>query len=90
MQVPCNRVNCQFCAGDTSQLYCDGCHVPLGPADSGRVTLCEACVKARVLARSKGGKCMCPAGERREVVVSTAKTELLQCARCAGVIRRIR
>ena len=57
MPVPCNRANCAFCAGDTTQLYCEGCHAPLGPFEVGAATICEECFKARVRTRAKGQRC---------------------------------
>ena len=90
MPVPCNRANCAFCAGDTTQLYCEGCHAPLGPFEVGAATICEECFKARVRTLAKGQRCFCPPSQRREVVVTTPEYETLECARCAGLIRRIR
>lgn len=89
-EVPCHRANCSFCAGDITQLYCEGCHVPLGAFDSVRLPLCDACVRVRQRARDNGQRCVCPPSQRREVVVTTPEHETLECARCAGLIRRIR
>ena len=90
MTVRCNRPSCPFCAGDTSQLYCVGCHAPLGPWEPGKDTLCEECVRVRIYVRDHGLRCACPPSQRREVVVTTEKYETLECARCAGRIRKIR
>lgn len=89
MQVQCNRRGCPFCQGDTSQLYCDGCHAPFGAFEPEKLTLCDRCLKLRQRTREGGGRCLCPAGERRETLVTKGKKELLGCARCMGVIREI-
>ena len=88
MPVPCNRRPCPFCEGDTSQLYCAGCHMPLGPFEPGKVALCEVCFAVRVRTRENGGRCTCPPGQRREVLAKGLKGEYLGCARCMGVIRQ--
>jgi hypothetical protein len=89
VQVSCNRPACPFCAGDTSQLYCDGCHAPLGAFEPGKVSLCETCLRVRQRTRKNGGRCTCPAGQRRETLTKKGKKEHLGCARCMGIIREI-
>ena len=89
MQVQCNRRNCPFCEGDTLQLYCEGCHAPLGAFAPGKLTVCDPCFRVRLRTRENGGWCACPAGERRETLVRKGKKEWLGCARCMGVIREI-
>ncbi len=88
--APCHRANCEFCAGDMARLYCEGCHAALGPIQTSRPPLCEDCVRVRQRARDNGQRCVCPPSQRREVVVTSTLLETLECARCAGLIRRIR
>jgi hypothetical protein len=89
MQVTCNRPGCLFCAGDTSQLYCEGCHAPLGPFEPGKLTVCDTCLAVRQRTRANGYQCRCPAGERRETIVKKDGKEMLGCARCMGIIREL-
>jgi hypothetical protein len=89
MPTSCNRRLCPFCAGDTSQLYCDGCHAPLGSFEPGKVALCETCLTVRQRTRANGGRCSCPVGQRRETLARGFKGEYLGCARCMGVIREL-
>ena len=88
--APCHRPNCGFCAGDISRSHCEGCHAPIGNVSAGHVPLCEECVRVRQRVRDNGQRCVCPPSQRREVVVTSTLLETLECARCAGLIRRIR
>jgi hypothetical protein len=69
MQVECNRPGCRFCAGDSSQLHCDGCHAPLGQAEPGKPTLGYPCLRIRQRTRDNGGRCKCPVGHHRVVML---------------------
>jgi hypothetical protein len=87
--IRCNRPGCRFCEGDTSQLYCEGCHEPLGPFEPGRQALCGACAAVRAKVWAADRRCVCPPGQRRESLSANKRGEWLTCARCLGIIRRI-
>jgi hypothetical protein len=87
--IGCNRTNCRFCAGDTSQMYCEGCHEPLGPFEPGKQPLCQTCLTVRSKVWSNLRRCACPPGQRREAISTNERGEWLTCARCLGIIRRI-